>query len=167
MGERLTALGAQALRERGITEAQPGDSLEQHQEQMAAFGITIAEGPLAVNTEPVPSPQIAAVPDPPNDWDEWVMPIDEGILANLPAQGSRLGYHVLGGTVKTIGVAINSDLPKEARMPTPVIAQRIVRWLRPKGMVVEVKVHGSGGAKGYQITDRGQQMLAAMRKEQT
>jgi hypothetical protein len=111
--------------------------------------------------------RLKAVPDPTNDWDDWAMPIDYAIVAALPPQGSRLGYHVLGSTVKTILETLNAGLPKEAHMTPGIVAQRITRWLRPQGMVVEVKVHGSGGSKGYQVTDRGQQMAESAPKEES
>lgn len=93
----------------------------------------------------------------------WHMPVDEPILAAMPPEGSRLGYHVLGSTVKMIVDRMNEGVEKEAQMTTGIVAQRITRWLRPNGMVVEVKVHGAGGSKGYQITQAGQAMLAAIR----
>lgn len=105
-------------------------------------------------------PHLSAVPEPNEDYG-WAMPVDYGILENMPPQGSRLGYHVLGATVKTILEALNADVPVEHRMSPGIVSQRIARWLRPNGMVVEVKVHSAGGAKGYQITERGQRMLAA------
>lgn len=94
---------------------------------------------------------------------EWSMPVDEGILAALPAEGSQIGYHVIGSTVKLIGDELNFGVPKEMQLSPGIISQRITRWLRPQGMVVEVKVHGSGGSKGYQITASGQRMLEALR----
>lgn len=100
-----------------------------------------------------------------DDFRAWAMPVDYGILRCLPKEGSRLGYHVLGATVRVVRDTLNAELPEdspaEAKLSSEVIAQRITRWLRPKGMVVEVKVHGAGGAKGYQATERGQRMLAA------
>lgn len=95
-----------------------------------------------------------------SEMDDWQMPVDYAILEALPKKGSRLGYHVLGSTVRIVTQRLNEGLPKEARMSTGVIAQRITRWLRPKGLVAEVRVHGSGGAKGYQITEAGERMLA-------
>lgn len=101
---------------------------------------------------------------------EWSMPIDVGILKSLPDEGSRLGYHVLGSTVKVVKDKLNAELPDdapaEARVTSEIIAQRITRWLRPKGMVVEVKVHGAGGSKGYQRTEAGARMLRTLEKEE-
>jgi hypothetical protein len=95
----------------------------------------------------------------------WTMPIDFGVLANLPRQGSRLGYHVLGATVKTVLKKLNDGLEPEARMTSGYVGQRITRWLLPKGLVVAVKVHGAGSSKAYQITPEGERVLEQGRKE--
>lgn len=99
----------------------------------------------------------------------WSMPLDEGILKSLPDEGTQLGYHVIAVTVRQIRDKLNDELaedaPAEAATRSTLITQRITRYLRPRGMVVQVKVHGAGGSHGYQVTERGREMLAALRKE--
>lgn len=103
---------------------------------------------------------LQAVPEPEEDY-AWAMPVDYAILRELPKQGSRLGYHVLGNTVRIITQTLNAPLPREAHLSSGVVGQRITRWLIPKGMAMQVKIHGARGAKGYQATERGRLMLAA------
>lgn len=94
---------------------------------------------------------------------DWTMPIDFAILANLPKQGSRLGYHVLGATVKNVLDTLGGA--EETGVSSGAIGQRITRWLLPKGLVIVVRVHGSGGGRAYQITPEGERVLEQGRKE--
>lgn len=96
---------------------------------------------------------------------DWVMPVDHGILSSLPKEGSRLGYHNLGSTVKIIRKRLNESAPDGGELTSGIIAQRITRWLIPNRMVVVVKVHGASGELGYQATEAGQRLAAQISKE--
>ena len=84
--------------------------------------------------------------------------LDGAILAELPKEGAKLGFHTLGKQVNQIVKDLNK---KGGGLTGPAVSGRM-SVLRHYKYAVEVTVQPVSKGFGYQITPKGEKWLASV-----
>jgi hypothetical protein len=87
---------------------------------------------------------------------ENMLDLHYALLAALPKEGARLGYHPLTKRVPQLVAELNKPLPPDVPPVTSGEVNGAIRGLRSIGLAVEVRL--SNGHFGYQATPRGQEL---------
>jgi hypothetical protein len=90
--------------------------------------------------------------------ERMVEPLDYLLLSELPPEGTLVGgWHVIAATV-------NALVDKYEGITPDALAGRL-RSMQEMGLTVDVSVIPVSRGRGWQITEAGQQVLDAWRKE--
>lgn len=85
--------------------------------------------------------------------------LDYAILAELPIQGSKLGFRDLALQVKQIVTRLNAQIDDPAGYTNGNEIGGRMRALRFLGLVVDVRVTPVSDGKGFQVTETGKRVL--------